>query len=197
MHDPRCPSGRAALAASLLSPCSSPAAAGRRRPPSAADSPAPSAVGRRPSPSATVRVAPRRASAPDARPDPGPVRRADRRPGAHRRLRHRAGLGPRRHVHDGHRRGGDRRARGSQARPPGSPSEFPSEQPAHKVTLTKGYWIDKTEVTNAAFAAFVDAGGYTNQALWSDDGWAWLGDRTPRACRSTARATSRSSRGCA
>ena len=34
--------------------------------------------------------------------------------------------------------------------------EFPSEQPAHAVTLTKGYWIDKDEVTNAAFAAFVD-----------------------------------------
>jgi len=49
-----------------------------------------------------------------------------------------------------------------------------AEAPAHEVTLTSGYWIDKTEVTNAAFAAFVDAGGYTNQALWSDEGWAWL-----------------------
>lgn len=53
-------------------------------------------------------------------------------------------------------------------------SEFPSEQPAHKVTLTKGYWIDRDEVTNRAFAAFVDAGGYTNEAPWSSDGWAWL-----------------------
>jgi formylglycine-generating enzyme required for sulfatase activity len=55
--------------------------------------------------------------------------------------------------------------------------EFPSEQPAHMVTLTKGYWIDKDEVTNAAFAAFVDAGGYTNPALWSADGWTWLGGK--------------------
>ena len=55
--------------------------------------------------------------------------------------------------------------------------EFPSEQPAHEVTLTKGYWIDKDEVTNAAFAAFVDAGGYTNQALWSAEGWSWLGGK--------------------
>jgi formylglycine-generating enzyme required for sulfatase activity len=55
--------------------------------------------------------------------------------------------------------------------------EFPSEQPAHEVTLTTGYWIDKDEVTNAAFAAFVDAGGYTNQALWSPDGWTWLGGK--------------------
>lgn len=53
-------------------------------------------------------------------------------------------------------------------------SEFPSEQPAHKITLTNGYWIDRDEVTNRAFAAFVDAGGYTNRALWSPDGWAWL-----------------------
>jgi len=55
--------------------------------------------------------------------------------------------------------------------------EFPSEQPAHEVTLTKGYWIDKDEVTNAAFADFVDAGGYTNQALWSAEGWSWLGGK--------------------
>jgi formylglycine-generating enzyme required for sulfatase activity len=55
--------------------------------------------------------------------------------------------------------------------------EFPSEQPSHDVTLTKGYWIDKNEVSNAAFAAFVDAGGYTSQALWSTDGWAWLGGK--------------------
>ena len=33
--------------------------------------------------------------------------------------------------------------------PPWVASEFPSEQPAHEVTLTKGYWIDRDEVTNA------------------------------------------------
>ncbi|MFL5674760.1 MAG: formylglycine-generating enzyme family protein, partial [Chloroflexota bacterium] len=60
-------------------------------------------------------------------------------------------------------------------------SEFPSEIPAHEVTLTKGYWIDKTEVSNADFAAFVDAGGYANQALWSEAGWAWLA--TKKAAR--------------
>jgi formylglycine-generating enzyme required for sulfatase activity len=61
--------------------------------------------------------------------------------------------------------------------PPWVASEFPSEQPAHQVTLTKGYWIDRDEVTNGAFAAFVDAGGYAHQALWSPDGWAWLGGK--------------------
>ena len=58
--------------------------------------------------------------------------------------------------------------------PPWVASEFPSEQPQHKVTLTRGYWIDRDEVTNAAFAAFVAAGGYTTRAYWSADGWTWL-----------------------
>jgi formylglycine-generating enzyme required for sulfatase activity len=52
--------------------------------------------------------------------------------------------------------------------------EFASEQPAHEVELTQGYWIDKYEVTNKAFQAFIDDGGYTNQALWSEAGWEWL-----------------------
>ena len=56
-------------------------------------------------------------------------------------------------------------------------TEFASEAPAHDVRLTTGYWIDTDEVTNAAFAAFKDAGGYTNRALWSDAGWTWLGRR--------------------
>jgi formylglycine-generating enzyme required for sulfatase activity len=61
--------------------------------------------------------------------------------------------------------------------PPWVVEEFPSEQPAHQVNLTHGYWIDRDEVTNASFAAFKTAGGYTNQALWSDAGWTWLGHR--------------------
>lgn len=61
---------------------------------------------------------------------------------------------------------------------PGTPAwarrELPSEMPSHRVTITKGYWIDKYEAANASFLAFADDGGYTNRALWSDDGWAWL-----------------------
>lgn len=49
-----------------------------------------------------------------------------------------------------------------------------SEQPAHEVCITQGYWIDKTEVTNAAFQAFVDAGGYTTPEYWSEDALKWL-----------------------
>ena len=39
-------------------------------------------------------------------------------------------------------------------------AEFATEQPQHQVRLTHGYWIDRFEVTNAAFKEFVDAGGY-------------------------------------
>jgi formylglycine-generating enzyme required for sulfatase activity len=67
-------------------------------------------------------------------------------------------------------------------------NELKSEQPQHQVTLTQGYWIDKYEVTNAAFAAFVEAGGYENQDLWSEAGWGWLEKqnitRLPFNCRS-------------
>ncbi len=51
---------------------------------------------------------------------------------------------------------------------------FAYEQPQHEVCLTKGYWIDKYEVTVAAFRAFVEADGYTTQEYWSDNGWQWL-----------------------
>ena len=110
------------------------------------------------------------------RPDAGPVGRGDGRPGPDGRVRDRAGLGPGRHVHDGHGQGRDREAGGGPP-PDWVASEFPSEGPEHKVTLSKGFWIDGNEVSNKDFAAFRAAGGYTNQALWSDDGWTWLGGR--------------------
>jgi formylglycine-generating enzyme required for sulfatase activity len=71
--------------------------------------------------------------------------------------------------------------------PPGFVAgEFALEQPQHEVRITQGYWIDQYEVTNKAFQAFVADGGYTNQALWSAEGWEWLGrqfvDQLPRYC---------------
>jgi formylglycine-generating enzyme required for sulfatase activity len=53
-----------------------------------------------------------------------------------------------------------------------------SEQPAHEVCLSQAYWIDKYEVTNAAFAAFVEAGGYSTPEYWSADGLRWLERRS-------------------
>lgn len=64
--------------------------------------------------------------------------------------------------------------------------ELASEQPQHEVRLTAGYWIDRYEVTNDAFSAFVRDGGYRNRSHWSDPGWEWLGgqstDQLPKAC---------------
>ena len=52
-------------------------------------------------------------------------------------------------------------------------NELPSEMPDHNVLISKGFWIDRTEVTNAAFDAFVNAGGYEDPAWWSIEGWKW------------------------
>ncbi|HRE48560.1 MAG TPA: SUMF1/EgtB/PvdO family nonheme iron enzyme, partial [Aggregatilineales bacterium] len=48
------------------------------------------------------------------------------------------------------------------------------ESPARETCLTKGYWIDTYEVTNKAYGAFVEDGGYTTEAHWSPDGLKWL-----------------------
>jgi len=47
----------------------------------------------------------------------------------------------------------------------GTDAEFawPAEHPAYPVAVT-GFWMDATEVTNAEFAAFVDATGYATRA---------------------------------
>jgi formylglycine-generating enzyme required for sulfatase activity len=62
---------------------------------------------------------------------------------------------------------------GSATPPPWAAATFRSEHPAHEVALSRGYWIDVTEITVAEFRAFKDAGGYDDQAAWSTDGWAW------------------------
>jgi formylglycine-generating enzyme required for sulfatase activity len=48
---------------------------------------------------------------------------------------------------------------------------IPREEPQHEVCLSSGYWMDEYEVTNAAFQAFVDAGGYTDETYWSAGGF--------------------------
>jgi formylglycine-generating enzyme required for sulfatase activity len=60
-------------------------------------------------------------------------------------------------------------------------AEFPLEQPQHEVRITRGFWIDKYEVTTAAFQAFVDDGGYRDQAYWSEAGWEWLSGKNPNS----------------
>jgi iron(II)-dependent oxidoreductase len=63
---------------------------------------------------------------------------------------------------------------GSATGPAWARTGYASEHPAHEVHVTRGYWIDTTEVTVAAYRAFVDAGGYDDETFWSADGWAWL-----------------------
>ncbi|KEA63064.1 Sulfatase modifying factor 1 precursor (C-alpha-formyglycine- generating enzyme 1) [Marinobacterium lacunae] len=46
---------------------------------------------------------------------------------------------------------------------PGTHSGYPDEQPAGAVQVD-AFWIDRTEVTNAQFAAFVSATGYVTEA---------------------------------
>jgi iron(II)-dependent oxidoreductase len=58
----------------------------------------------------------------------------------------------------------------------GAPREesfaFDNEQWAHPVEV-QPFAIARAPVTQAEFAAFVDAGGYHRQALWSARGWRW------------------------
>jgi formylglycine-generating enzyme required for sulfatase activity len=43
----------------------------------------------------------------------------------------------------------------------------------HTVHVSE-FEIDTLPVTNAQFLAFMNAGGYTKRALWSDEGWEWI-----------------------
>jgi iron(II)-dependent oxidoreductase len=54
----------------------------------------------------------------------------------------------------------------------GDPWAYDNERPAHAVDLPP-FRIDRALVTNAEYAAFVDAGGYRDRDAWSEDGWEW------------------------
>ena len=56
-----------------------------------------------------------------------------------------------------------------------------NERPAHQVDLP-AFWIDTVPVSNAAYRAFLEAGGYDDERLWSPAGWRWRcesGKRSP------------------
>ncbi len=50
---------------------------------------------------------------------------------------------------------------------------YDNERPQHIVRL-RPFVIDVAPVSNGAYLAFIDAGGYTTRQLWSDAGWSWL-----------------------
>jgi formylglycine-generating enzyme required for sulfatase activity len=45
-------------------------------------------------------------------------------------------------------------------------------EPVHDFCVS-GFYIDIYEVSNAKYKAFIDAGGYTNEANWNPVGWSW------------------------
>ncbi len=58
------------------------------------------------------------------------------------------------------------------ALPDDQPFVFDNEKWAHPVEL-EPFYIASTPVTQAEFARFVEAGGYLDRSLWSDEGWEW------------------------
>jgi len=46
--------------------------------------------------------------------------------------------------------------------------EYDHYKPLHQVDINYGYWIGRYPVTNAQYQAFVDDGGYRNEAFWSE-----------------------------
>ena len=52
------------------------------------------------------------------------------------------------------------------------PWAYDNERPAHLVEVAP-FRIDRTPVTNDAYRAFVDDGGYETPGCWSSPGWAW------------------------
>jgi formylglycine-generating enzyme required for sulfatase activity len=52
---------------------------------------------------------------------------------------------------------------------------FDDEKPAHPVYVD-GYWVGQTEVTNAQFGRFMEAGGYSKREYWTEEGWQWRED---------------------
>ncbi len=55
---------------------------------------------------------------------------------------------------------------------PGEGFAYDNERPRHEREL-RGYSIDRTPVTNGAFARFIEDGGYRRREVWRHDGWAW------------------------
>jgi len=55
-----------------------------------------------------------------------------------------------------------------------------NERPAHRVDVPS-YAIDTVPVSNAAYRAFVEAGGYDDERLWAPAGWRWRCESGKRA----------------
>jgi serine/threonine protein kinase len=54
------------------------------------------------------------------------------------------------------------------------PNARGDEQPIHDVRISSAFWLDQYAVTNTAYKAFVEDGGYAKSQYWSNNGWQWL-----------------------
>jgi formylglycine-generating enzyme required for sulfatase activity len=50
---------------------------------------------------------------------------------------------------------------------------YEREVPQHEYEIEHLYAISRYPVTNAQYAAFVQAGGYAERRYWTEDGWSW------------------------
>ncbi|MGI5322598.1 ergothioneine biosynthesis protein EgtB [Actinomadura nitritigenes] len=60
------------------------------------------------------------------------------------------------------------------------PWAYDNERPGHMVDLP-AYYIDVEPVTNAAYLAFIEAGGYDDPRWWTPAGWEWRNSGGKRA----------------
>ncbi|MGH8963797.1 MAG: ergothioneine biosynthesis protein EgtB, partial [Actinomycetes bacterium] len=61
-----------------------------------------------------------------------------------------------------------------------NPWAYDNERPAHMVDVP-AYYIDAEPVTNAAYIAFMEAGGYEDPRWWDPAGWEWRTSSGKRA----------------
>jgi gamma-glutamyl hercynylcysteine S-oxide synthase len=68
-------------------------------------------------------------------------------------------------------------------------SDQADERPAHAQTISAGFWLDLTVLTNAQYAAFIADGGYQKEEYWTPEGWWWVQNRNITAPKNIARFT--------
>lgn len=59
------------------------------------------------------------------------------------------------------------------------PEAYDNERPVTWVDVD-GFWIDAAPVTNGAFLAFMEDGGYQTREWWTAEGWAWRAEEDVR-----------------
>lgn len=53
-------------------------------------------------------------------------------------------------------------------------SKYSDDTPQHMVRIGQGFWMGRCPVSNLEYQCFLEDGGTTTKAYWSDAGWQWL-----------------------